>query len=87
MKSKTFVLTEHGNNSGYRTFPLLSVWGWEIRRVFAKPLNWGYGLASFLLFMGMMWFKHAWELGAETGLPFTLYGTSALGCSTSLQWY
>jgi ABC-type transport system involved in multi-copper enzyme maturation permease subunit len=59
---------------------LWQVWIWEIRRVFANPLNWLFGAGTFLFFMGMMWFKHAWSLGVEKGLPLlTLYGTSAVG--------
>jgi len=79
MTLKTFVLTKNDNAAGNRPLPLLSVWSWEIRRVFAKRLNWGFGLASFIFFLGMLWFKHAWEMGTETSFPFILYGTSAIG--------
>ena len=79
MKSKPMVQEKAESASGNRPNPVFSVWGWEIRRVFAKPLNWGLGLASFLFFMAMMWFKHAWLLGTDTGISFTLYGTSAVG--------
>jgi ABC-type transport system involved in multi-copper enzyme maturation permease subunit len=79
MRSKTSLQTEHTDTSGRHPITLLSVWGWEIRRVFARPLNWGFGLASFLFFIGMMWFKHAWQLGTDAGFRFTLYGTSAYG--------
>lgn len=79
MKSKTLISTRDNSSLGNRPLPLLSVWGWEIRRVFAKRLNWGFGLASFLFFLAMMWFKHAWEMGTETSFSFILYGTSAMG--------
>ena len=79
MKSKPMVQEKAESASGNRPNPVFSVWGWEIRRVFAKPLNWGLGLASLLFFMAMMWFKHAWLLGTDTGISFTLYGTSAVG--------
>jgi ABC-type transport system involved in multi-copper enzyme maturation permease subunit len=79
MTSKSLALTQTDHIPGKRPLPLMSVWSWEVRRVFAKPLNWGFGLASFLFFMGMMWFKHAWTLGTDTGVSFVLYGTSAIG--------
>ncbi len=59
--------------------PLLSVWGWELRRVAANPLSWALALAAFLFFAGMVWFKHAWRLGTEEGFPFVIYGTTRAG--------
>jgi ABC-type transport system involved in multi-copper enzyme maturation permease subunit len=79
MQSKPMEQRKVGSPSGNPPTPLFSVWGWEIRRVFAKPLHWGFGLASLLFFMAMMWFKHAWSLGTDRAITFTLYGTSPVG--------
>ncbi len=79
MTSKPFILSQANDLPGKSSLPLFSVWEWELKRVFAKPLNWGFALGSFLFFGAMMWFKHAWTLGTESGIQFTLYGTSAFG--------
>ena len=79
MTSKLFTPTKEESTQFKSPSPLLSVWGWEIRRVFENPLNWAFTLASFLFFLAMMWFKHAWNMGTDTGSQFTLYGTSAIG--------
>ncbi len=79
MKTKPFILSRADDLSANPPSPLFSVWGWELKRIFTKPLNWGFALGSFLFFGAMMWFKHAWTLGTESGTRFTLYGTSAFG--------
>jgi ABC-type transport system involved in multi-copper enzyme maturation permease subunit len=79
MTSKPFLLTQAQDLPGKPSLPIFSVWGWELRRVAAKPLNWGLGLSTFGFFAAMIWFKHAWALGTESGIPFVLYGTSAIG--------
>jgi ABC-type transport system involved in multi-copper enzyme maturation permease subunit len=79
MTNQPPILTSNETSPGAAPNPLLSVWAWELRRVAARPLSWILALAAFLFFMGMVQFKHAWSLGTESGVPFLIYGTSAVG--------
>jgi ABC-type transport system involved in multi-copper enzyme maturation permease subunit len=59
---------------------LIQVWRWELRRWRANPFTWAAAGAIFLLFLAMVWFKHAWSLPAPGEKTYLIVvGTTGVG--------
>jgi ABC-type transport system involved in multi-copper enzyme maturation permease subunit len=59
--------------------PLLQVAVWELKRLSVNIWSWVAAAISLLLFLGIIWFKHAWTIPGPDRSIRVVMGTSAVG--------